>query len=125
MLVTLNGIKPPNINKSQAHEGKRNWPALEAGIDDRIGKTNQKFHMSTEKTLRHPLVRRLLEYTTNGCSADCGIDWTRARIEVVTKHGLYSSALLVNERTEWRKSGVAVCSYYAVWRYHGGHCHIN
>ena len=46
------------------------------------------------KALRHPAADALLQYATNGCPLDCGLDWTLAQMEAAIEKGPHQSAQL-------------------------------
>ena len=43
------------------------------------------------KALRHPAAAVLLQYATDGCPLDCGLDWTLAQMEAAIQKGPHQS----------------------------------
>ena len=70
------------------------WLANEDGIDERIGKSKSLMY-PRQQAINHPLYDRLLKYTTVGCPANCGTDWTEEHIISAIRHGPHSSTMKI------------------------------
>ena len=59
-------------------------------IKERIGKIGLMWPRT--HALNHPATPLLQEFSTKGCPADCGPNWTQAQIEAAIQHGPHKSA---------------------------------
>jgi hypothetical protein len=68
------------------------------------------------EVLTHPAGPDLLRYATDGCPVDCGISWSRQRIEAARAKGAHASA---------KAPGAAdACSAEALERVAAGSCRL-
>ena len=77
-------------NKDNGRE--MDWLAGKKGIDERIGMFQCLIH-PRKGAMDHSSATRLVEYTTVGCSADCGPAWVFQHVLKVLQYGPHKSAL--------------------------------
>ena len=69
-------------------------------IKERIGKIGLMWPRT--HAMKHPAVPLLQKFSTEGCPADCGPNWTKAQIEAAIHHGPHKSARSLEARKALR-----------------------